>query len=310
MNQTSADVLAECEEIHAFVATLEPGEWQRRTAFYEWTVYDEVLHMHFLDLLGLMSLQDTAAFLQIVQKVNAESALPGYSFRAYTDEFMGLVAPADLMQRWRATYVRMCEVFAAADERARMKWFGPDMSIRSFATARQMEVWAHGQDIYDLYGVRRAATARLRNIALLGVRTYGWSFANRRLPVPEPEPYVRLGGPAGDTWEWNDPGSPYQVAGSAEDFCLVVTQRRHVDDTGLRTQGAAAAQWMQIAQCFAGPPANGPRPGERKSPAALAGTEPRSRLSPVAPHAGAALSAAALSAAASGGSGGDPRVLP
>jgi hypothetical protein len=44
------------------------------------------------------------------------------------------------------------------------------------------------------------------------------------------------------------------VAGSAEDFCLVVTQRRHLGDVGLRVTGAAAAGWMQRAQAFAGGP--------------------------------------------------------
>jgi hypothetical protein len=51
------------------------------------------------------------------------------------------------------------------------------------------------------------------------------------------------------------------VRGSALDFCLVVTQRRHVLDTGLELQGAAAQEWMSIAQCFAGPAAAGPPPG-------------------------------------------------
>jgi len=53
------------------------------------------------------------------------------------------------------------------------------------------------------------------------------------------------------------------VIGPAEDFALVVTQRRHVDDTRLRVTGAGARRWMEIAQCFAGAPETGPAPGVR-----------------------------------------------
>jgi hypothetical protein len=47
------------------------------------------------------------------------------------------------------------------------------------------------------------------------------------------------------------------VHGSALDFCLVVTQRRHIADTALVVEGDAAVEWMGIAQAFAGPPGPG-----------------------------------------------------
>ncbi len=49
------------------------------------------------------------------------------------------------------------------------------------------------------------------------------------------------------------------VTGPAEDFCLVVTQRRHVDDTDLTVTGEIARDWMTKAQAFAGG-ATGPPP--------------------------------------------------
>jgi hypothetical protein len=36
-----------------------------------------------------------------------------------------------------------------------------------------------------------------------------------------------------------------------------------VDDTALEVTGGVARDWMEKAQCFAGPPAQGPKPGER-----------------------------------------------
>ena len=43
------------------------------------------------------------------------------------------------------------------------------------------------------------------------------------------------------------------ITGSAEDFCLVVTQRRDVADTDLAATGEAAV-WLTFAQAFAGAP--------------------------------------------------------
>jgi len=44
-----------------------------------------------------------------------------------------------------------------------------------------------------------------------------------------------------------------------------VTQRRHRSDTALRWAGPTAEAWTQLAQCFAGPPADGPGPGARRT---------------------------------------------
>ena len=56
---------------------------------------------------------------------------------------------------------------------------GPGMGARMFTTARQMEIWAHGQAIYDLLDTERPRSDRLRSIAVIGVRTFGWTFASQ-----------------------------------------------------------------------------------------------------------------------------------
>jgi hypothetical protein len=57
------------------------------------------------------------------------------------------------------------------------------------------------------------------------------------------------------------------VSGTALDFCLLVTQRRHRDDLALTVDGPAAQQWMAIAQAFAGPPGPGRAPRWEQSDA-------------------------------------------
>jgi uncharacterized protein (TIGR03084 family) len=128
------------------------------------------------------------------------------------------------------------------------------MSPASFATARLMEYWAHGQDIADGLGLARRPTARIRHVCHLGVRTRGFSFAIRGLPAPSEDVRVELVGPAGEHWAWGEEAAVDTVRGPALDFALVVTQRRLVDDTALEVHGDVAAQWMRIAQAFAGGP--------------------------------------------------------
>ena len=78
-------------------------------------------------------------------------------------------------------------------------------------------------------------------------------------------PYVRLSGPEGAIWEWNEPSADNRVEGDALEFCQVVTQTRNAADTALVVVGAPARAWMAIAQCFAGPPEEPPAPGLRLS---------------------------------------------
>jgi uncharacterized protein (TIGR03084 family) len=156
----------------------------------------------------------------------------------------------------------LSEKLALLDARERLPWFGPAMSARSFATARLMETWSHGQAVWDLLRRVRPATARLKHIAHLGVSTYGWTFSNRGLAVPQPVPHIALIAPDGSRWSWNEASASDFVQGAAEDFCRVVTQCRHVDDTQL-VHGGSATAWMQMAQCFAGAPTDGPAPGQR-----------------------------------------------
>jgi uncharacterized protein (TIGR03084 family) len=127
-----------------------------------------------------------------------------------------------------------------------------------------METWAHGQDIADTIGVDRPATARLRHVAHIGIRALPYSYRINGQTVPDQPIRVELTAPDGDVWTWGPPGATDRVAGTALDFCLAVTQRRPLADTGLVVAGPAANQWMVIAQAFAGPPGPGRPPRDGK----------------------------------------------
>jgi uncharacterized protein (TIGR03084 family) len=256
------DFRSEANELHTLLATLDDTDWERNTQFKGWSVNDIVQHLHDSDLMAAASVAGPEAFTRLRTEIQARRDT-GMSRIQETRHRLDHLTGPRLLEHWYATMNDLCDEISALPANARLTWYGPDMGVRMFATARQMETWAHGQAIYDLMGAERQPGDRLRNIAELGVRTYGWTFVNRRMPVPEPPPYVRLAGPSGAVWEWNDPSPDNIVEGSAMDFCQVVTQVRNVADTALTAKGEPARIWMSLAQCFAGPPEDPPQPGTR-----------------------------------------------
>jgi uncharacterized protein (TIGR03084 family) len=255
-----ADLTAECEALHALTTPLDADGWRTQTRFFNWSIYDEVAHLCYFDEVAVLAARNREAFRAEQSTLDATRAT-GIEISEFTRRrYVRLDGPA-LAAFWRQRYTSLAELLGGLDPKTRLPWFGPDMSARSFVTARLMETWAHGQDVYDALGLARPATGRLRHIAHLGFLTFGWSFSNRGLTPPAATPYVELTGPAGERWVWGAPGGAEFVRGTALDFCLVVAQRRNVADTRLEVAGATAREWMRIAQCFAGPPATGPAAG-------------------------------------------------
>ena len=262
MLQQAIDFREESETLFALLDTVRDQEWKQKTQFKGWTINDVVAHVHLGNYMADLSLQDSAAFVTFMQSLTS-ARTQGSGHLGVTHAWLQGTKDRALLQQWRDFYLEMAERFTVADPKMRVKWAGPDMSVRSSITARLMETWAHGQAVYDVLGQVRSDTDRIKNIAVLGINTFGWSFANRGISVPAEIPSVRLMAPSGVIWEWGPLEVNNLVEGSAVEFCQVVTQVRNLADTALRVVGATATHWMSIAQCFAGPPEDPPAPGSR-----------------------------------------------
>ena len=265
-----ADLDSEYIELRSTLADLSDDDprWDLATPALGWAVRDQIGHLAYFDDAGRMAMVDPDAFAASAEELMAAIGDPMEVHLA-----MGRSIGGDALLAWWAQAHRgMVDAFAVADPSARVPWFGPPMGTLSFISARLMETWAHGQDVCDALGVGRRSTERLRHIAHLGVRARPFSYLVRGLEVPAGRIDVVLEGPDdlgdsdGDEWRWeiggeSDAGSaPATVTGTALDFCLVVTQRRNVADTGLVVEGALAEEWIGIAQAFAGPPGPGRPP--------------------------------------------------
>jgi uncharacterized protein (TIGR03084 family) len=251
------DLRDEQAVLDTMVAPLAESDWNRATPFGDWSIRDEIIHLAYFDGTGRLAATDEAAFARHVEELIN-------NFSHFEDDYLSAgrsISSSALLSRWRDDREALLRALAVLDPKRRLPWYGPPMSARSFATARLMETWAHGQDIADALGRERPATNRLRHVAHIGVTTFGWSYANRGMTVPNVSVRVELTSPAGDQWSWGPEDAQDSVRGAALDFCLVVTQRRHVEDTDLVTAGEVAREWMRLAQAFAGPPERGPQPG-------------------------------------------------
>lgn len=261
--QEAADFRAEARALGALLADLPDSDFARPTRFKGWSIDDILGHLHLFDVAACAALQGDAAFDAFAAPLVSQWE-GGVSILDSQRGWIGDLSGPALRDAWAAGAERLADAFAEADPKARLKWVGPGMSARSSVTARQMETWAHGQAIFDLLGVTRTATDRLRNIAHLGVVTIPFAFANRGETPPDPLPHVRLMAPSGAVWTWNDPSSPDRIEGSALAFCQTAAQTRAAADTDLVATGPGAIRWLQIAQCFAGPPNDPPAPGTRR----------------------------------------------
>ncbi|MCG5434128.1 TIGR03084 family metal-binding protein [Mycobacterium sp. MYCO198283] len=246
------DLRAESDELDALVAELPAQAWTTETPATGWTIAHQIGHLLWTDRMALLSVTDDNAFRQLLRNITDP------------ERFVDLAAddearrnPAELLPDWRATRAHLHDALLKVAPDRKLRWFGPPMGAASMATARLMETWAHGLDVADALGVHRPATARLKSIAHLGVRTRDFAFAVRGLPAPAATFHVELRAPDGSTWSWGPPDAAQRVTGSAEDFCLLVTQRRARRELDLTAVGDDAERWLTIAQAFAGPPGPG-----------------------------------------------------
>ena len=260
--QAAMDFKEECDAIAGILKPLNDSDFARPTLFKGWTISDIVAHLHLWNIAADLTLTDAKAFAEFGGMAMAGLQKGQGHIELQNDYFKGKSARA-LFADWAAYYLGMAARFAAAEPERRVKWVGPDMSVASCIIARQMEHWAHAQAIYDVLGLTRVDSARLKNVAHIGVTTYSWSFKVRGLTPPLPKPYVKLMAPDGSVWEWNEPQEENCVSGLANEFCQVVTQCRNIGDTSLVTRGETARHWMAIAQCFAGGPEKPPAKGIR-----------------------------------------------
>ena len=193
------DVTDEEAALDRVVADLDPAGWATPTPAAGWDVRDSVAHLAFTEDLAGVALRDPAAFTA------RRDALVG---AGDGDLLLGAgrsMTGPDVRDWWRRSRAAVVAGLAALGPRDRVRWITGPISAMSFATARLMETWAHGQDVRDALGLAPEVSARLRHVADLGVRARRFAYQARDREVPVTPIRVELTGPDGERWVWGEP---------------------------------------------------------------------------------------------------------
>ena len=253
--------LEESKILCKLIEGLDDVDYEQATLFKKWSINDILVHLHFWNLGADLSLNKPAEFDAMMGKFF--SAIKTGKLRPHENKVIK-ERGSQLLELWFELSQKLAGDFSVVDPKQRLKWAGPTMSVRTCISARQMEVWAHGQAIFDLLGKDREESDRLKNIVVLGVNAFGWSHQVHDLEMPSTMPLIKLNSPSGIEWQFGDEASLENIRGEAIEFAQVVTQTRNIADTSLKVVGEGAQIWMKHAQCFAGPPERPPAAGLRK----------------------------------------------
>jgi uncharacterized protein (TIGR03084 family) len=256
LDAVRSDLAEEQRALDDVVAHMSDDEWQLATSSPGWNVADQIGHLTYFDAsatTAIASPDDFHAGLSELYEGTGAQGLDQYTLGRFRE-----LSPREQLSSWRKSRRKLLDAADSLRESDRIPWYGPSMGAASFLTARLMETWAHGTDVVDALGADRPATNRLRHIARLGFMTRRWSYSVRGEEPPAGDVRLDLTSPTGDRWTFGDESAADTVRGSAEEFCLVVTQRRHVDDTSIETN-ELGRHWLLRAQAFAGGPSYGPQ---------------------------------------------------
>ena len=277
LSEVLADLREESESLDRLVSALDDRDWSRPTPATGWTVAHQIAHLHWTDTVAALAATDPAAFVARMSAIEDPYTMVD---RAAADN---IAPPHELLRRWRDGRQALAEALSGRPKDEKLPWFGTAMSPLSSATGRMMETWAHGQDVAETFPERadaqahRRPTDRLRHVANLGYRTIGHSFVSHGRAAPPRPVRVELSTVDGALWTFGPEDAPNRIAGPAEDFCLLVTQRRHPADLALQATGDEAREWTTLAQAFAGPPGDKrePKPADKREPRPADKREPR-----------------------------------
>jgi len=251
------DLAAEQASLDSVLSGLDTADWRRASPAAGWDVRDCLSHLVFFEEAAALAVTDPGGF-----DAHRSELIAGMQSGGAPDVAIGrsMDDPAGLLDRWRVARTRYIDAVteadaeaAAAGEKLRVPWYGPDMSPGSFTTARILEAWAHGVDIRDAVGAPLDATERLRHVCHIGYGARAFSFAAHGVADPGDPIRLEVSAPDGSTWSWGPEDAGDRVTGPALEVALVLAQRRHRSRTGVAATGPTAELWLSIAQAFAGP---------------------------------------------------------
>jgi uncharacterized protein (TIGR03084 family) len=241
-----ADLEAEQVALQSLLRDVEPSDWLRPTPAWQWDVRDSVSHLADTDELAIDTMRDGPRSLGRMVASHASAEDVTYEGVRRGRRRSG----ADVLAWWEAVSHEERATLRALDPATRVPW-GLGMRPPSFVTARLMETWAHGLDVYAALGVEPVDTPRLRHVAWIATRAVPYAFSVVARAPPSAPLRVELTLPDGTTWDTGPADAADRITGPAGEYCRVFVQRlRAADAPNLRAEGDAARAVLAVARAY------------------------------------------------------------
>lgn len=244
------DLIAEQSQVDMLVADFSEEDWMRKASYCTtWTLKDVITHVAFFDYCAVELLNGRGESVNQVAD-DASEQDDHYRVLAYRDR-----TGAEILEWWREQRTLMAACFMEQGPKGRVPWAAgvPPMSVRSLASARLMELWAHSVDIYDALGVDPVVKDRITSTLFLSWQGRPNMYQVNGIELTDTPIYLELILPSGEVWAKGDPDADNYIKGSAMDWALVAIRRRNWMDTDLAVVGEEARTYAGIVQTYAGP---------------------------------------------------------
>jgi uncharacterized protein (TIGR03084 family) len=240
------DLRAEQRELQDRLRSIDPDAWLQPTPARGWDVRDTIAHLADTDEMAIATATGAPGSLNARVEISASGEDVTFRGVLHGRRRSG----RDVCAWFESSTAALHEMFLAIDPNERVPW-GIGMRPPSLVSARLMETWAHGLDVYAAVGVAPTDTDRLAQVAWLATRAlpYAYSVAGREPPGMPIR--VELTLPSGEPWATGPADAPDRITGPAGEYCRVFVHRLAVDDaTMLHADGEAAADALRVARAY------------------------------------------------------------
>lgn len=258
LQEAIAHLVAEGDSVERLVADIDDAHWSSPTPAAGWTVANQIAHLSFVFRLAGAAAARPAVFEAIAARAQGDfDGAVNAALAEYAD-----LTPAELLARWRTERATAEQALVAVPADSLVPWLVRPIPPAVLAAAGMMELVGHSQDIADALGTQREWTDRIRHVVGFGVQVWDFGYQARGLAIPDVRFGFELTAPSRAVWRFGPDDAVQRITGSAVDFCLLVTRRRHRDDLDLTAVGRDADEWLDIAQAYRGAPGPGRTPGQ------------------------------------------------
>ena len=136
----SEDFKEESISLYEILKNEKEEVFDTKTQFKDWTINDVIYHLHVFNYAAYLSLTDEEKFSEFINDFY-KAVKSGISAREYEKKLSNSLSGKELINLWKDEFSRVAEAFSKADPKKRVKWAGPDMSVRS---SIQLDIWKPG----------------------------------------------------------------------------------------------------------------------------------------------------------------------